>query len=408
MNTRSNFFYRKYNFLCRYVRGYSSKPSIRILGLETSCDDTGCAILNEDGKILSQKIHSQHLVHLRNGGIIPDIAQDLHRTYIEQIVSETLKAANLSLKHLTAIAVTVKPGLPLSLSIGLKYAKYLARQHNTPLIPIHHMRAHALVERMNSDIPFPFLVLLISGGHCLLGVAMDVDSFILLGESMDTAPGQILDRVARDAKLRNLPEYSQMCGGQAIEVAASKAKNPKQFQLPLPLTDYKDCNFSFNGLKTSAMLKLTKKEEEHDIKGIEVIPEINDICAALLMAMTRHLVHRTQRAMEFCLYKNIIPENKQQLVVSGGVACNNIIFKGLKTLCDEFKYTIHRPPRELCTDNGVMIAWNGLEKWRANIDTSLNPTNIEIESNCPLGTSYMKDIAEARIRTKLIKLEDLI
>lgn len=390
--------HRSWNLKC-----YSS--SVHILGIETSCDDTGCAIINGKGEILGQTLQSQHLIHLRNGGIIPDIAQDLHRQNMEPVVTSTLQASNFSINDITAIAVTVKPGLPLSLAVGMKYAKHLARKHNKPLIPIHHMKAHALAARMQHDIYFPFLVLLISGPHCMLALANDVDNFVLLGESMDTGPGEVFDKVARQMKLRNLPEYSQMCGGKAIEVATSKAKDPHSFVLSVPLGDYRDCNFSFNGLKTAVMNHLRKKELEHVIQAHALIPEINDLCAAFLKTVTRHLVLRTQRAMEYCQMNNLIPENRAQLVVSGGVASNDFIFKGLQTLCDEYNYQLYRPPHSLCVDNGVMIAWNGLEKWRADIDTSVDINTLDIEPDCPLGENIISDVKVANIATKIVELK---
>lgn len=379
--------------------------NVNILGIETSCDDTGCAIIDGNGKLLSERIHSQNLIHLRNGGIIPDIAQDLHRSYIEPTVNETLNDARMTMNDISAIAVTLKPGLPLSLVVGMKYAKHLARRYNKPIIPIHHMQAHALVVRMQHEISFPFLVLLISGGHCLLAVAQDVDKFLLLGESMDCAPGEVFDKVARRMKLRNVPEYSQMCGGQAVETAASKATNPHQFKLPLPLVEYKDCNFSFNGLKTSILYNLHRKETEHKTVAHELIPEVNDLCAALLMSTARHLVHRTQRAIQFCEDNNLIPTDRQQLVVSGGVACNNYIFSALQMLCNETNYEIFRPPPKLCTDNGVMIAWNGLEKWRKGLDVVTELDSLDIEATSPLGENLIGKVREAKIPTKLMKIK---
>lgn len=388
-------------------RAFSNRQSanINILGIETSCDDTGCAIINRNGKILSEVCHSQNLMHLRNGGIIPDIAQDLHRMHIEPTVARTLEQAKLSMEDISAIAVTLKPGLPLSLVIGMKYAKHLGRRFKKPIIPIHHMQAHALVARMHHDIKFPFLVLLISGGHCLLAVVQDVDHFQLLGESMDCAPGEVFDKVARSMKLRNVPEYSQICGGQAVEAAAAKATNPNMFKIALPLAEYKDCNFSFNGLKTSVMYHLYKKEQEHKIVAHELIPEVNDLCAAMLMATTRHLIHRTQRAMEFCKDNNLIPEDSKQLVVSGGVACNNYIFSALQMLCNETNYNIYRPFPKLCTDNGVMIAWNGLEKWRKGLDITTDFSTLDIEATSPIGESLIDKVKEAKISTKLIKIK---
>lgn len=397
-------------YLFQNSRCYNTKrySNINILGIETSCDDTGCAIINMNGKILSEAVNSQNLMHLRNGGIIPDIAQDLHRTYIEPTVSKTLKDAKLTMEDISAIAVTLKPGLPLSLAVGMKYAKHLGRRYNKPIIPIHHMQAHALVARMHHNISFPFLVLLVSGGHCLLAIVQDVHHFQLLGESMDSAPGEMFDKVARRMKLRNVPEYSQMCGGQAVEAAASKATNPHMFKLPLPLTEHKDCNFSLNGLKTSVLFHLHKKEVEHNIVAHELIPEVNDLCAAMLMATTRHLVHRTQRAMVFCQENNLIPQDKKQLVVSGGVACNNYIFSALQMLCNDACYEIYRPFPKLCTDNGVMIAWNGLEKWKKGLDIITDFSTLDIEASSPLGESLVERVRAAKIPTKLMKIKTII
>lgn len=390
----------------RYRKLYLTIPysNQHILGIETSADDTGCAIVNSKGELLAESLHSQNLIHLRNGGIIPDVAQDLHRTYIKPIVSDTLEKAKMSMEDISAIAVTLKPGLPLSLVVGMKYAKHLARRFNKPIIPIHHMEAHALTARMHYNISFPFLVLLISGGHCLLAVAQDVNHFQLLGQSIDCAPGEIFDKVARKMKLRNIPEYSKISGGKAIELAASKATNPHMFKLPLPLVEYKDCNFSFNGLKTSVLLQLYRKEKQHEIVADKLIPEVNDLCAAMLMATSRHLIHRTQRAMEFCEKNNLIPESNKQLIVSGGVACNNYIFNALTILCDATNYTIYRPPPKLCTDNGVMIAWNGLEKWRKGLDIITDIKTLDIEAVSPLGENLIPRVIESKILCKLMKI----
>ncbi|KAJ0179936.1 hypothetical protein K1T71_004527 [Dendrolimus kikuchii] len=396
----ANLVKNKVLFQCR-SKYYSSN----ILGIETSCDDTGCAVINDKGEILSEELHSQNLIHLRNGGIIPDVAQDLHRTYIQPVVKKTLEKARLRMEGISAIAVTLKPGLPLSLAVGMKYAKHLARNYNKPIIPIHHMEAHALVARMEYDISFPFLVLLISGGHCLLAVVHDVNKFQLLGESIDIAPGEMFDKIARRMKLRNVPEYSKLCGGQAIELAASKATNAQNFKLPLPLAEYRDCNFSFNGLKTSVLLQLHRKEKEHNIVADGVIPEINDLCAATLAATSRHLVHRTQRGIQFCEQNKLLIEHNKRLVVSGGVACNNFIFNALKLLCNGSEYQIYRPSVKLCTDNGVMIAWNGLEKWRKGLDITTDIDTLDIEASSQLGENLIEDVKNAKISTKLIKLK---
>ncbi|XP_031769334.1 tRNA N6-adenosine threonylcarbamoyltransferase, mitochondrial-like [Galleria mellonella] len=405
ISKKCNNIYKNTEIFLKSISRYKKYSTHKILGIETSCDDTGCAVINDKCELLSESLYSQHLIHLRHGGIIPDVAQDLHRYNIEPIVSGTLQKAKLTMSDISAIAVTLKPGLPLSLAIGMKYAKHLARRHNKPIIPVHHMEAHALVARMQYNIRFPFLVLLISGGHCLLAVVQDINKFKLLGESIDCAPGEIFDKVARRMKLKNVPEYSKISGGQAVELAAAKATNPNMFKLPLPLAEYKDCNFSFNGLKTSVLLHHHRKEVEHKIVADELIPEVNDLCAAMLMATSKHLVHRTQRAMEFCHKRNLISEDNKLLVVSGGVACNDYIFNALSILCNETNYKIFRPSHKLCTDNGVMIAWNGLEKWKRNIDIVTNLDSLDIEAVSPLGQNLISNVKDARIATKLLKIK---
>ncbi|KAF5297707.1 hypothetical protein FQA39_LY12038 [Lamprigera yunnana] len=345
-----------------FKRFYSSNKTL-ILGIESSCDDTGCAIVDNEGYILGEALNSQHLIHLRNGGIIPPIARDLHRTNIENVVDEAVKAANVAIDDIEAIAVTVKPGLPLSLMVGMKYGKYLCRKHTKPFIPIHHMEAHALTARMHDrNLEFPFLVLLISGGHCLLAIAQDVDKFLLMGQGIDDAPGELFDKVARRLQLKNLPEFSKLSGGRAIELAASKANDPLEFSFTTTLLQYRDCNFSFAGIKNQCIRHIIKEERKFDLPPDGTIPGLYNLCAALQLVVTRHLCHRVQRGIRYLEMKELIPTNRQALVVSGGVACNNFIAKGLEILCSELDYKMVRPPPKLCTDNGVMIAWNGMER----------------------------------------------
>ncbi|XP_023023838.1 threonyl-carbamoyl synthesis 4 [Leptinotarsa decemlineata] len=391
----------------KQIRFYSKKRAI-ILGIETSCDDTGCAIINTDGKILGEALNSQHLVHLNHGGIIPTIAQGLHRRNIENVVNEAMSAANLAFEDIDAIATTVKPGLPLSLLIGMKYGKHLCRKYKKPFIPIHHMEAHALTARLyDKTIEFPFLVLLISGGHCLVAIAQKLDKFLLLGESVDDAPGEAFDKMARRMKLKNLPEYSQLSGGQAIELAASKADNPLAYKFTIPLKHYKNCNFSFSGIKNQLKLQLIKEERMKEVAADGVIPGVNNMCAGFQIVITRHICHRVQRGMEYAELKGLIPPDKKTLVVSGGVACNNFISKGLQIVCDELEYKMVRPPPKLCTDNGVMIAWNGVERWKENIGIYTDFEDIEIEKSSPLGESLIEDVEKSGISCNWVKLTKL-
>ncbi|KAK4879553.1 hypothetical protein RN001_007699 [Aquatica leii] len=368
------------------VKKYYSEKRSLILGIETSCDDTGCAIVDNEGNILGEALNSQHLIHLRHGGIIPPIAQDLHRENIDNVVNEALKAANITCNDVDAVATTVKPGLPLSLTIGMKYGKYLCKTYNKPFIPIHHMEAHALTARMHDpNIQFPFLVLLISGGHCLLAIAQDVDKFLLMGQSHDDAPGEVFDKMARRLLLKNIPEYSKLSGGQAIELAASRATDALEFHLTPTLLKYRDCNFSFAGNKNQFQHHIKKQERKFDLAPDAVIPGFHNLCAGLLLVVTRHLCHRVQRGIEYAKLKKLIPVDRQTLVVSGGVACNNFIARGLEMVCEELNYRMVRPPPKLCTDNGVMIAWNGMERWRTNKGIVNALDSIEIQKSCQLG-----------------------
>ncbi|XP_017777741.1 PREDICTED: probable tRNA N6-adenosine threonylcarbamoyltransferase, mitochondrial isoform X2 [Nicrophorus vespilloides] len=377
-------------------------------GIETSCDDTGCAIVDSEGHILGECLNSQHLVHLRNGGIIPPIAQNLHRQNIENVVNTTIKQANIDFSQIDAVATTVKPGLPLSLSIGLKYGKHLCRTKGKLFIPIHHMESHALTCRMHDNsIEFPFLVLLISGGHCLLVVAQDVDKFLLLGESIDDAPGEAFDKMARRMKLMNLPEFATLSGGQAIELAASKGTDAEQFKFSVPLLQYKNCNFSLAGIKNQVWRHIVQQEKLHNVEADALIPDVFNLCAGFQLTVTRHLCHRVQRAIEFVKLHNLIPEEKQTLVVSGGAACNNFINKALQVVCNEIGYRLVRPPPKLCTDNGVMIAWNGIERWRKNLGVMKDFDSVDIEKRSPLGINMIKEVTDAHISCKWIKLGNL-
>uniref|UniRef100_A0A8C0NEE3 N(6)-L-threonylcarbamoyladenine synthase n=1 Tax=Canis lupus familiaris TaxID=9615 RepID=A0A8C0NEE3_CANLF len=186
--------------MCEFLRSFGFDPGKLflhklILGIETSCDDTAAAVVDESGKVWGEAIHSQTEVHLKTGGIVPPVAQQLHRENIQRIVKEALSTSKISPSELSAIATTVKPGLALSLGVGLSFSLRLVDQLKIPFIPIHHMEAHALTIRLLNKVEFPFLVLLISGGHCLLALVRGVSDFLLLGKSLDIAPGDMLDKV---------------------------------------------------------------------------------------------------------------------------------------------------------------------------------------------------------------------
>ncbi|XP_072817401.1 tRNA N6-adenosine threonylcarbamoyltransferase, mitochondrial isoform X4 [Vicugna pacos] len=290
-----------------------------VLGIETSCDDTAAAVVDETGNVLGEAIHSQTEVHLKTGGIIPPVAQQLHRENIQRIVQEALSASNISPSDLSAIATTVKPGLALSLGVGLSFSLKLVDQFRKPFIPIHHMEAHALTIRLTNKVEFPFLVLLISGGHCLLALVRGVSDFLLLGKSLDIAPGDMLDKT------------------------------------------------------------IMQKEKEEGIEKGQILSSAADIAAAVQHTIACHIAKRTHRAILFCKQRDLLCQSNAVLVVSGGVASNLYIREALEIVTDATRCTLLCPPPRLCTDNGIMIAWNGVERLRAGLGILHNTEGIRYE-----------------------------
>jgi N6-L-threonylcarbamoyladenine synthase len=268
------------------------------------------------------------------------------------------------------------------------------------------MEAHALCARMqHPEIKFPFLCLLISGGHCLLAYVKDVDTFLLMGESLDDSPGEAFDKIARRLKLRNLPEFEYSSGGAAIEKAAKSATITGKYKFPLPLNRYRDCQFSFAGMKNSARRFIIQEERELDLVG-NCLPDYPEFCASFLAAATRHLCHRTQRAIEYCEVEEMFAGVEQKtLVVSGGVASNDFIFTALTQMCNELGFKVYRPSKRLCTDNGVMIAWAGMEKIIANkIPVIENLDKLEVFPRCPLGENIIDKVKAKQLQCKWVKI----
>ncbi|XP_029874952.1 probable tRNA N6-adenosine threonylcarbamoyltransferase, mitochondrial isoform X1 [Aquila chrysaetos chrysaetos] len=387
----------------------SGKQHLRklVLGIETSCDDTGAAVVDDAGNVLGEALHCQKEVHLQAGGIIPVVAQQLHRENIEQVVEEALSVSGVSVHELAAIATTVKPGLALSLEVGLQYSLNLVNKYQKPFIPIHHMEAHALTVRLTHHVEFPFLVLLLSGGHCILAVAQGVSDFLLLGQSIDIAPGDMLDKVARRLSLRKHPECHSMAGGKAIEHLAQTG-DWQQHTFRLPMQQYRNCDFSFSGLQNLANKAIIQKEKEEGIQEGEILSCVKDIAAAVQHAVAVHIIQRTYRAMLFCIKNSILSSKNATLVVSGGVASNQYIRKGLQTLADANDFAFLCPPPRLCTDNGVMIAWNGVERLRAGLGVLHSTDGIRYEPKAPLGIDISKRVEEDSIKVPKLKKDMMV
>lgn len=317
-----------------------------ILGIETSCDETAAAVVTEDKRILSNIVSSQYQEHKPYGGIVPEIAARAHLNHIEFIIKRALEEANVSLDELSGVAATGGPGLIGGVIVGTMIAKGMAMAKNIPFLPINHLEAHALTARLTNDVPFPYLLLLASGGHCQFLVVEDVGHYTYLGGTLDDAIGECLDKTGR---LLGYP-YP---GGPRIEQLALTG-NPEAFSLPQPLKGQKGCSFSFSGLKTAAR-KIILENESTSLSFQA------DFCASLQKTIGEVLMDRCRHALTMALEKN--PEI-HNLVLAGGVAANQY-FRQCLTICTgERGISLIAPPVSLCTDNGAMIAWAGVEHLR--------------------------------------------
>jgi N6-L-threonylcarbamoyladenine synthase len=343
---------------------YSTKRAI-ILGIETSCDDTAAAIVTSNKETLSHVIEHQDHLHAQYRGVYPRIAQEAHEKNIDKVIENAMEQAKLKYTDLTAVAFTYGPGLPFSLSVGIKKAKQLHFDYKLPLIPVNHMAGHALIARLTEErqVNFPFLTLLISGGHTQLVVCRSAEDFSLLGTSMDDAIGEAYDKVYTRTLF---PEYQIASAGRELEELAAKG-NTERFIFKVPLEKTKNCNFSFSGLKTAVQTVASNLPEL-------TLQDKADLAACFQQVAIKHLIQKTMTAIHWCR-KN--EPNVRDFVVSGGSAANNAIRGALTKLAGQYKLNISFPPPKLCTDNGVMIAWAGMEKYLANIPLLTDAKEIE-------------------------------
>lgn len=389
---------------CKHSLVSKAPRSRLVLGIETSCDDTGAAVLDETGAILGESLHSQKEIHLRTGGIIPTVAQELHRENIERVVREALERSGVTPAELCAVATTVKPGLALSLGVGLRFSQTFVRRHRRPFIPIHHMEAHALTVRMLRPVSFPFLVLLVSGGHALLATARGVDDFLLLGHTLDEAPGDTLDKVARRLSLRKHPACATLSGGQAIELLA-KDGDRKRFGFRTPMGQTPDCCFSFAGLRNQITMLIKQQEAEEGVEEGTLLSCASDIAAAAQHTVALHLAKRTHRAVLFCKANRLLPTDDPTLVLSGGVASNQYIRKALMLIAEATGLRLLCPPARFCTDNGAMIAWNGVERLREGKGILAPDVDVSYEPRAPLGVDITAEVRAAAIRLPSIRMK---
>ncbi len=325
------------------------EESMIVLGIETSCDETAASLVTGDKRILSNIVSSQFQEHKPFGGVVPEIAARAHLNHIEFIIQKALEEANVSLDQIAAVAAAGGPGLIGGVIVGVMMAKGISMAKGIPFIPINHLEAHALTVRLTEDVPFPYLLLLASGGHCQFLRVDNVGVYTYLGGTLDDAIGECLDKTAR---LLGYP-YP---GGPTIETLALNG-NPETFSLPKPLKGQKGCSFSFSGLKTAARKVIL--ENENSSSHFQA-----NFCASLQKTIGEILRDRCRHAMTIALEKK--PEINN-LVLAGGVAANHYFRKCLAMCAQEQGLTLITPPVKLCTDNGAMIAWAGVEYLRQDL-----------------------------------------
>jgi len=377
-----------------------NQKSYCVLGIESSCDDTGAAIIRSDGTILGESLASQNAVHEQWGGVVPGLAKTAHEENIDRVVETALQNANMRIEDVDAIGVTVGPGLEICLRVGCNKGRELAMKHKKPFVGVHHLEAHILMARIPSEIyhnninseqsanelqspnramDFPFLALLVSGGHCQILKCLGIGKYTILGGTLDDSLGEAFDKTAR---LLGLPVGGG--GGPAVE-ALARDGDPKSVTLPIPLQKRKDCDFSYAGLKTAVRLAAEKICVERGVERAEELSREDkaDIAASFQHVAFRHVEVRLGRAMDRVQGEDGI----RTLAVVGGVAANKELRRRLEALCSERneQWEMLVPPPRLCTDQGAMSAWAAVE--RLMVGSSDSAEEQEVFARYPFSSS---------------------
>tara|TARA_B100000780_G_scaffold278603_1_gene252741 strand:- start:546 stop:1637 length:1092 start_codon:yes stop_codon:yes gene_type:complete len=337
--------------------------TIHILGIETSCDETAAAIVNDKGDILSNLVLSQLDEHRAFGGVVPEIAARAHIDHLHTLIKAAMDDSGLDFAALSGVAATSGPGLIGGVMVGMVAGKAIAAAHDLPFLGINHLEGHALTPRLTDpEIAFPYLLLLISGGHTQILVVEGPGRYKRWGTTLDDAAGECFDK---SAKIMGLP-YP---GGPNIQAIASECSDPKaankRFALPKPLKGRDGCDFSFSGLKT-AIRNHVEKLPAGDLKR----EDIRDLACAFQNTMAEVLKDRCNNAIT--QFKSHYSQERPVLVVSGGVAANTAIRATLETLCEGHDMRFYAPPLGLCQDNAAMIAWAGVERFRLGLVDGLD------------------------------------
>ncbi len=350
-----------------------------VLGIETTCDETAAAVVvrggDGSGQILSNIVHSQTDEHARFGGVVPEIAARAHVDLLDGIVASAMQEAGVEFEQLSAVAAAAGPGLIGGVIVGLTTAKAIAMVHDTPLIAVNHLEAHALTPRLTDALDFPYCLFLASGGHTQIVAVVGVGEYVRLGTTVDDAMGEAFDKVA---KMLSLP-YP---GGPEVERAAASG-DPKRFAFPRPMLGRPDANFSLSGLKTAV------RSEAIRLMPLEPL-DLNDLCAGFQAAVLELTADRLSVGLRL-FHERFGPP--RALVAAGGVAANQAIRGALQDVADKAGTTLIIPPPALCTDNGAMIAWAGAERMALGlIDTMDAPPRARwlLDANATAPAGYAK------------------
>lgn len=334
---------------------HSSRPTL-CLGIESSCDETSAAIVDSDRNILSHIIYSQIPEHQKYGGVVPELAARAHILAIEDVVKQTLDKAGKTIDDIDVVAATAGPGLIGGVLVGWMAAVGMSQSAGKPLVAVNHLEGHALVPRLSAtmadgtngavQVEFPYLLMLASGGHCQILLVRGVGRYEMIGQTLDDSAGEAYDKVAKMLGL-GYP------GGPIVDKRAQMG-NSRAFAFPRPLCDKPGCDFSFSGIKTAARTFLERKTDEMT-EGY-----INDFCASFQSAVVDCIINRLNNAVRDERVRSVGPKT---LVVAGGVAKNSAIRAAMEKLAKDKNMIFAAPPMNLCTDNGAMIAWAGLENY---------------------------------------------
>lgn len=332
---------------------------MNILAIESSCDETGFAIYNTKTGVKANTLFSQIAMHREYGGVVPELAARDHLKRLPILLKEALDEASLSLNEIDIIAYTAGPGLLGALMTGATYARSLAYALNIPTLPIHHMEGHLLSPFLSEEShpQFPFIALLVSGGHTQLLAVESVGNYQLLGETLDDAVGEAFDKTA---KIMGLPYPG---GPELARLALSG--NPHKYEMPRPMINRPGMDFSFSGLKTHVRLLIEKEGNDPQVQA--------DIAASFQKTIVDTLMIKCKRAWESTRYRD--------LLVSGGVSANLALREGLKTFAARNKKRVFFPPQQFCTDNALMIAYAASQRLN---QASKNNLNIDVKARWPL------------------------